>query len=115
MGLFSSLFGGKKTNTEESELDKLTSEAVGDPEIAAKIHQLAALMRMKDIHSLYVSGDSMAPISMEEQQAHIIMLDFMKNNPSNSGDEDMFNDFLHKVKTVHFKGNSILDSYLRSL
>jgi hypothetical protein len=113
MGLFSSLFGAKKVNTEESELDKLISEA--DPETIAKIHQLAALKRMENIHSLFESGNSMSPISIEEQQAYIIMLDFMKNNSSESGDEDMFNDFLHKVKTVHFKGNSILGSHLRSL
>ena len=113
MGLFSSLFGGEKANTEEDELDKLISEA--DPETIAKIHQLAALKRMQNIHSLYESGDSMSPISMEEQQAHIIMLDFMKNNSSENGDEDMFTEFLHKVKTVHFKGNSILGSHLRSL
>lgn len=104
---------GRKTNTEESELDKLIREA--DPETVAKIHQLAALKRMENIHRLYESGDSMSPISMEEQQAYIIMLDFMKNNSSESGDEDMFNEFLHKVKTVHFKGNSILGSHLRSL
>jgi len=115
MGLFSSLFGGKKANAEESELDKLIREADGNPKIAAKIHQLAALKRMENIHSLYESGDSMAPISKEEQQAYVIMLDFMKNNSSESGEEDMFNDFLHKVKTVHFKGNSILGSHLGSL
>jgi hypothetical protein len=70
---------------------------------------------MVNVHSLFESGGSMSPISMEEQQAYIIMIDFMKNNSAKSGDEDMFNDFLHKVKTVHIKGNSILGSYLRSL
>jgi len=115
VGIFSSLFGGKKANAEQSELDKLIKEAEGNPEIAAKIHQLAALKRMEKIHSLYQSGASMSPISMEEQQAHIIMIDFMKNNSLESGDQDMFNDFLHKVKTVHFKGNSVLGSYLRGL
>jgi hypothetical protein len=41
MGLFSSLFGGRKENSQESEMDKLIREA--DPETVAKIHQLAAL------------------------------------------------------------------------
>jgi len=113
MGLFNSLFSNKKRNTKEQELDKLIREA--DPETVAKIHQLAALKRMENIHSLYESGDSMATISMEEQQAYIMMLDFMKNNSSVGGDEDMFNDFLHKTKTVHFKSNSTLGAYLRSL
>ena len=113
MGLFSSLFGRKKANSEKSEMDKLIREA--DPETIAKIHELAALKRMENILSLYESGNSMLPISMEEQQAYIIMLNFMKNNSSGSGDDDMFNDFLHKVKTIHFKGNSILGSHLRSM
>lgn len=113
MGLFGSLFGRKKESAEESEMDKLIREA--DPETVAKIHQLASLKRMEKVHSLFESGGSMTPISMEEQQAYIIMIDFMKNNSSESGDEDMFNDFLHKVKTVHFKGNSILGSHLRNL
>lgn len=115
LGSIVSAIFGRKSSSEESELDKLVREADSNPEIAAEIHQLAALKRMESIHSLYEAGGSMAPISIEEQQAYVIMLDFMKNNSSGSGDEDMFNDFLQKVKTVHFKGNSILGSHLREI
>lgn len=110
-GLYFRLIQGR----DESELDKLVREAGKNPEVAAKIYQLAALKRMENVHSLYESGVAMPSLSIEEQQSYIVILEFMKNNSIQDGDKEQFNDFLHKVKTIHFKGNSILGSHLRTI
>lgn len=102
-------------NGRESELDKLVRKAEKNPEIAAKIHQLAALKRMENVHNLYESGGAMSSLSVEEQQAYIVMLEFMEKNSSEKSDSEQFNQFLNMVKTVHFKGNSVLGSYLRQV
>jgi len=114
-GIIRGLFMRAAINEKKSDLDTLVSKAENDPEIAAKIHQLAALKRMENIYNLYESGGAMSPISVEEQQAYVVMLDFMQNNSSQNEDEDQFEHFLSMVKTVHFKGNSVLGSYLRQV
>lgn len=106
---------GRKSSAEESKRDELIKELSRNPEMAAKLHQLAALKRMENIHNLHASSSSMAAISIEEQQAYVMMLDFMKGNSSQVDDKKEFEDFLHKMKIVHFKGNSILGSYLREI
>lgn len=70
---------------------------------------------MESVHNLYESGGAMPSLSVEEQQAYVVMLDFMQNNSSQNGDADQFDQFLNMVKTIHFKGNSVLGSYLRQV
>lgn len=114
-GIIRGLFMRASINENKSDLDTLVSKAENDPEIAAKIHQLAALKRMENVHSLYESGQAMSSLPADEQQAYVIMLDFMQKNSAESGELDQFNEFLNMVKTIHFKGNSILGSYLRKV
>ncbi|MEZ9778610.1 hypothetical protein [Vibrio sp. 10N.261.54.A5] len=114
-GIIRGLFMRAAINENKSDLDTLVSKAESDPEIAAKIHQLAALKRMENVHSLYESGQAMSSLPADEQQAYVIMLDFMQKNSAASGELDQFNEFLNMVKTIHFKGNSILGSYLRQV
>jgi len=98
-----------------SDLDDLVRKAEKDPEVAAKIHQLAALKRMESVHHLYESGGAMPSLPIEEQQAYVFMLDFMQKNSEKGGEIEQFDHFLNMVKTVHFKGNSVLGSYLRQV
>lgn len=114
-GTIHGLFMRGAKNENKSDLDALVSKAENDPEIAAKIHQLAALKRMENIHNLYESGQAMSSLPADEQQAYVIMLDFMQKNSAESGEVDQFNEFLNMVKIIHFKGNSILGSYLRQV
>lgn len=109
------LFMRAAINEKKSDLDSLVSKAENDPEIVAKIHQLAALKRMENIHNLYESGGTMSPISVEEQQVYVVMLDFMQNNSSQDEGVDQFEQFLNMVKTVHFEGNFVLGLYLRQV
>lgn len=111
MSLLKRLFG--KRETEEQELDSLIDKA--DPETIAQITQLAALKRMKNIASLYESGGFMKKISVDEQKAHIVMIEFMRGNSVGNSDQDMFKDFLHQLKSVHYKGNSVLGAYLKEV
>lgn len=112
-GLLRGLMMRSARRRSESQLDELVNMANSNPEVAAKIHQLAALKRMEQIVNLYNSGNSMPTLSIEEQQAYIVMLEFMRNNSSTGEDKQQFEDFLHKVNMVHFKGNSMLSSHLR--
>lgn len=114
-GIMRGLFMRAALNENKSDLDDLVRKAENDPEIAAKIHQLAALKRIENVHILYESGKSMSSLPIEEQQAYVIMLDFMQKNSAESGEIDHFNEFLNMVKTIHYKGNSILGSYLRQV
>lgn len=112
-GIIRGLYVRSIQRDRNSELENLVNRAERDPEVAAQIHQLAALKRMENVHNLYKSGGAMPLLSVEEQQAYVVMIDFMKQNSTQSEDLDQFNQFLHMVKTIHFKGNSVLGAYLR--
>jgi len=114
-GIIRGLFMPVAINEYKSDLDTLVSKGENDLEIAAKIHQLAALKRMVNVINLYESGQAMSSLLADEQQAYVIILDFMQKYSAESGETDQFNEFLNMVKTIHFKGNSILGSYLRQV
>ena len=114
-GIIRGMFMRAALHENKTDLDALVSMAENDPEIAAEIHQLAALKRMENVHNLYKSGQAMTSLPADEQQAYVIMLDFMQKTSTESGEVDQFNEFLNMVKTIHFKGNSILGSYLRQV
>lgn len=114
-GIIRGLFMRTALIENQSDLDVFVSKTENNPEIAAKIHQLAALKRMENVHSLYESGQSMSYLPIEEQQAYVTILDFMQKSSAESGEVDNFNEFLNMVKTIHYKGNSILGSYLKQV
>ena len=95
-----------------SELESLINKAENDPVLAEKIHQLAALKRFENINNLFSNNQFMPLISVEEQQAYILLLEFTKEKSLENNDIEGFNQILHMVKSIHFKSNSILGAYL---
>jgi hypothetical protein len=113
MGLFSAIFGGEKENIEESDVDKCLRSS--DPVNAQKVLAAAGVKRVKNIYSLYDSKKSMSRISEAEQGDYIHLINEMHVSTSESGEENVFEYFLFKVKEIHFKGNTLLGAYLRTL